>query len=79
MIGLRIWLVAAFCTVLVIAGDLKGELTSAGISAVFPGDSGYVNASTACASFLLNSTSCNLTCLRSQLTIFVPTCRRHIS
>jgi hypothetical protein len=48
MIGLRVLLAqVAFCT-LALADGLKGNLTSAGIKAVFPGDSGYANASAAC-------------------------------
>jgi hypothetical protein len=47
MIGLQLLLVASFCT-LALAGSLKGDLKAAGISAVFPGDSGYATASAAC-------------------------------
>jgi hypothetical protein len=51
MIGLRVLLVTAFCA-LALADGLKGNLTSAGITAVFPGDSGYTSASTACMRFV---------------------------
>ena len=54
-----IFLVASHLLFLVItfcgsefAGDLKGNLTSADIMAVFPGDSDYVGASAACESCL---------------------------
>ncbi|KAF8229617.1 glucooligosaccharide oxidase [Tricholoma matsutake] len=46
MIGIRILFVITLSFALVFADNLRGKLTSAGISAVFPGDSGYGNAST---------------------------------
>jgi hypothetical protein len=47
MTCLRVFLVITLIG-LVFADDLQGNLTSAGISAVFPGDSEYSSASTAC-------------------------------
>ena len=48
MIAIQFFLVIAFCALAF--ADLKGNLTSAGVTAVFPGDSGYASASTACES-----------------------------
>ncbi|KAF8219076.1 FAD-binding domain-containing protein, partial [Tricholoma matsutake] len=46
MIGIRTLLVITLSFALVFADNLKGSLTSAGISAVFPGNNGYGNATT---------------------------------
>lgn len=50
MLGLRYYLLLVTAISLAFASDLKGSLTSAGISAVFPGDAGYASASSACES-----------------------------
>jgi hypothetical protein len=49
MIGFQTSLVIALSFGWVLAGNLKEHLKSANISAVFPGDFGYVNASAPCA------------------------------
>ncbi|KAF8224091.1 glucooligosaccharide oxidase [Tricholoma matsutake] len=46
MVAIRSLFVITLFFALVFADNLKGSLTSAGISAVFPGDNGYGNAST---------------------------------
>lgn len=45
-------LLLALASTLAFAANLKGNLTAAGITAVFPGDPSYVTASTACTSLL---------------------------
>ena len=49
MTAIPLFLAMAFCA-LAFAGDLKGNFTSAGITAVLPGDSDYASASMACES-----------------------------
>ena len=56
MVGLPVLSIVAFCSLAFAGSPLKGELTSAGIKAVFPGDSGYGSASTACTSFVFSLT-----------------------
>lgn len=53
MLGLQVLLAVAFCVMVLASDPLKGNLTSAGIHAVFPGGNGYASASTACTFILL--------------------------